>query len=223
MNIFDLKPNVFIYAMRRSGHHAVIRDIILKGMPWVHYNDIRANKHLAANGVYLSERGDDNVSKYYKHDAIPYNRYPQRAVSVEDAHATIIGRMMRDFPSARHVLVVRDWYNQSASRYAEGWDLRAHIWKEHAALAQEWLNGAQLGMTVILYNNVIDGLGSKYPASRASSFDGRNVADKKSLETRYKQYWEDNDFRNAIADPATERMSLRLFPNVNPYDTFKKE
>jgi hypothetical protein len=163
--------DIQLYGIKRSGHHAIVY--------WIlgHYNDYHYfNNCTVHNGIAKSE-------EFYK-SANPVN--PIVFLSFEDRQAELrksslkfIGKHLAP-PRMKRVLVIRDPFNNYASRFKLGREFSSiyketSIWKE---LAKEYL-----GMTDYLGSDVIKVNYNKW---------FKDVSYRKALSTHFGEFTDNN-------------------------------
>lgn len=229
------ESDFFVYAMRRSGHHAIIN--------WLqkHYAEVDYYSNVLWDGVELmSLRGD----RYQYQN--PLGEGCCRILSFEDQkEADAIPKMLKQypvFPCQKRFLILRDPYNCYASRLHRArnrplhwgnWPscLDGNIWK---SFAREFLGETKvLGDFIpVNYNRWsadesyrrelalsltgrFDDSGRAEVATigKGSSFDDfayQNKADEMSVLSRWRAYANDAEYQHILGDPEIRDLCSRI-------------
>lgn len=161
-----VEPDLVVFGMKRSGHHAVMLSAISHLPEVVHLNDYHTVKRDHGMSFSLIQHGRVAVRDYS-----PTGNEKHWCVNVEDSVSIYVDfiELAGRWPGSERLMVIRDPYNQSASRARRGWPLLLERWKAFARFADgEHLSFAK----VIKFNEWVKDVGhhSISPYGGGSSF-----------------------------------------------------
>lgn len=123
-----MNSNLYIvFALGRSGHHAIINWLCKQSAPSLHFNNSR--RWFIKQSEPLGERSTayykDRTEKGWKRYDYNYGQFNSIVLNFEEVKAETIGRaMLKKLPfkmgKVKHLVVVRDPYNLAASRLSFG-------------------------------------------------------------------------------------------------------
>lgn len=188
--------NLYIFAMKRSGQHAIINWLCKQNQPSLHYNACRF-KSKPVPGKNKYEYKNNNIITY-KHNNFDHNNYNLIIYNFEDKSPKNISDRYKD----NSIVITRNIYNLVASRLQKGlkWNKGAwqdiNNWKGYIIHFDSWFIDEGYRKQIckdLELNFTDDGLQDVF-ANGVSGFDGLNNdgnAQEMDVLNRWKK-WENN-------------------------------